>query len=206
MSSGGATQASGSRKTGSVTAMHPIGRSAFSWSEPPVRRASRRTISNWLTAPLPSSKTSQARQAGRIANREKSPNPAIAFCGAFSLKKKSSPGCSARKFAVPGRQKLTSPTSGRARKKRYQSKSVRATKPRTGVEPQPNRCLTFSQIRRTCHVSSWSHASGISHSRADWSAWTSVYETEGHRFESCRARFTDPRSDGPRIGQSVRHG
>jgi hypothetical protein len=35
-----------------------------------------------------------------------------------------------------------------------------------------------------------SHGFGIPHSRAESGGRSSVYETEGHRFESCRARFS----------------
>ncbi len=129
---GAATHSSGGKNTCSVTAMQPIG--FVSWRLTPVLALSRsrRVSSSWASAvPFAWSNTSQACQTGSVWNRENSPNPPTALCGAFSLKKNGSPGFKARNELAPGRQKLTSAISGRARRNWYQPWSVGATEPCT---------------------------------------------------------------------------
>jgi hypothetical protein len=76
---------------------------------------------------------SQARHTGSGANRAKSPKPPIASYGALSLKKKISPGRSAENAVAPGRQKLTSSNSGRARRNWYSLSLERAPHMDSGV-------------------------------------------------------------------------
>lgn len=109
---GTATKASGSKKTQSVTATHPIESDG-----PTERRASRASLSRSSASsrvPFAWPKTSHARQTGRDASRAKSPNPPIRLIGDFRRKKNGSPGARAANLRPPGRQKLTSRKSGRA--------------------------------------------------------------------------------------------
>lgn len=75
--------------------------------------AMRRRISTSDETPFFDPNASQARDSGTFEACENTPPPTMKFLGACSLKRNSSPGCRARKFALPlGAQKFTS--SGRA--------------------------------------------------------------------------------------------
>ena len=94
--------------------------SRIRWSR--ARRASR------SATPFASPKVSQASQSGSTVNPTKVPKPAIAWCGAFSLKKNGVPGTRLKR-RVEGRQKLASRTPGWLARRSHQFGSVTATKP-----------------------------------------------------------------------------
>jgi hypothetical protein len=123
---------SGVNMIGSVTAMQPITRSRPEAMIGASLLLALSRVSSWYSSrvPLPCPKTSHACQMGNWAKSAKRPNPPIALCGDRSLKKNGSPGCIAANVPGLGRQKLTSVSSGRARRNWYQLWSVGATKPR----------------------------------------------------------------------------
>src|SRR5690606_1982143 len=126
-SEGAGTQLSGGKKTGSAIARQPIQSSTvIALPTPCDSRRSRATNELMSGTPLAAPKTSHASQTGNTTARVNRPKPAIALCGAFSLKKKSSPELRAANRPWLGRQKLTSRSSGRALRNWYQSKSVLA--------------------------------------------------------------------------------
>jgi transcriptional regulator with XRE-family HTH domain len=83
---------------------------------------------------LTSPKNSQASETRSRAESLKKPPPTSLLCGLWFLKKNGSPGARTRNSRAPlGCQKLTSVTSGRPARNRYQLLSVTPTYARTPV-------------------------------------------------------------------------
>src|SRR5688572_25744061 len=91
---------------------------------PPMRALRSPSVAH----PFPSPKQSQAIQSGKLDHRAKYPKPAIALCGALSLKKKGENTGALKTRCADGVQKFTSCGWCR-RRKSYQSQSVTATVP-----------------------------------------------------------------------------
>jgi hypothetical protein len=88
----------------------------------------RRRIPSRLSTPLPGPNSSHASEMRSGANPLNRPPPTTRLCGSWVLKKNGSPGARLRNSRrSPGRQKLTSPSSGRAARNSNQLWSVTPT-------------------------------------------------------------------------------
>ena len=58
----------------------------------------------------------------------------------------------------------------------------------------------------SCHLKNHSYAGNSRRKAVCWAAWTTFYGTEGHRFESCRARSVRPRQSSTPTRCSVAKG
>ena len=88
-----------------------------------------------------------------------------------------------RRRRDPGRH----PREGARRRRR--ARRVRSRPDASARVPGPRRALTTSGSPRVSgeFLASWDH--GFGSTQPNITPWLSVYGTEGHRFESCRARF-----------------
>lgn len=97
-----------------------------------------RSISVNNDAPLASPKHSHANQSGSRENLVTHPRPAIALCGALSLKKKGLPGLPLNAWNADGRQKFTSSHNRPGARWLNRQAWVAATQP--SIAKQRRRC------------------------------------------------------------------